>query len=358
MSTFKKDIKNVAMEMIQDCITPGVVLLVSSHNKIIYSEAIGTTQYQDQGTQVVNRDTIYDIASITKAITATAVLMLLDRNAISLGDRLTRFFPTSAYGEKVTIRHLLTHTSGIAIQMSRLAVLKDQTSMHQAILEASLESVPGDKVMFTNANSYLLGKIIECVSRQSLDQFFYQELFIPLGMKNTTFNPTQYLRKKIAPTEIVEERGLIHGEVHDESAFAFGGIVGHAGLFSTAYDLNRFCQFWLQEGSYNGHCFFNKALAQEAVKSQVSTDALGTGFGWMLNRKWMGQLGSKSFGHTAFTGPSIMITPDYHLAVILFTNRTYPHRTNADRHIYQTKIIDMLSAELTIKKEKNNEIVE
>ena len=196
------------------------------------------------------------------------------------------------------------------------------------------------------------------VSGLSLDQFFNKELFMPLGMKNTTFNPPAQLLDMIAPTEIVEEKGMIHGEVHDESARALGGIAGHAGLFSTVDDLNCFCQLWLHEGMYNGHHFFSKSLAQEAIKNQVLADAPGTGFGWMLNRGWMGQLRPLSFGHTAFTGPSIIITPDYHLAVILFTNRTYPHRTNADRHIYQAKMMNILSVELTIKKEASNEIVE
>lgn len=351
MCKIKKSIKDTVKEMIQNRITPGAVLLVNSGDEIICNEAIGTTQYKDQGTRPVTQDTIYDIASITKVITATSILVLLDREDISLNDPIANFFPTSTYGEKVTIYHLLTHTSGIAVQMSKLVELKERELMHQAILQAPLDSKPGDTLMFTNANSYLLGKIIECVSGQSLDQFFQQELFIPLSMKNTTFNPSQYLREKIAPTEITEERGLIQGQVHDESAFAFGGIVGHAGLFSTADDLNRFCQLWLQEGSYNGRRFFSKALAQEAVKNQVPTGALGTGFGWMLNREWMGQLGPSSFGHTAFTGPSIMVTQNYHLIVVLLTNRTYPQRTNVDRHRYQAKMVNMLSAELKSSQE-------
>lgn len=338
--------KSIAKEMIRDRITPGVVLLASYRDEIFYCETIGTTQYQDQGTQLVARDTIYDIASITKIITATSILMLLDRDDISLNDPIARFFPMSTYGKEVTIRHLLTHTSGIAIQMSKIAELKDQKLMHQVILQASLGSKPGDIVMFTNANSYLLGKIIEHVSGQSLDQFFHHELFMPLAMKNTTFNPPQYLRRKIAPTEIIEERGCICGEVHDESAFALGGVVGHAGLFSTADDLSRFCQLWLQEGEYNGRRFFSKALAQEAVKNQAPAGTLSTGFGWMLNKEWMGQLGPLSFGHTAFTGPSIMITPDYCLTVVLLTNRTYPHRTDVNRHLYQAKIMNVLSSEL------------
>ena len=345
MSMFEKSIKDIAEEMVQGHLTPGVVLLVNSGNEIIYCGAIGTTQYQDQGTQPVTLDTIYDIASITKAITATAVLMLLNRGAISLNDWLARFFPSSAYGEEVTIRHLLTHTSGIAIQMSKLATLKEPALMHQAILGASLESVPGNKVMFTNVNSYLLGQIIESVSGMSLDQFFREELFTPLGMDNTTFNPPTRLLSKIAPAEIVEGRGIIHGEVHDESAYALGGVAGHAGLFSTAGDLKCFCQLWLQEGAYNDRRFFSKSLAQEAVKSQVSAGEPGTGFGWMLNREWMGQLRPLSFGHTAFTGPSIMVTPRYNLAVVFLANRTYPHRGGVDRHD-QSRMMDALFAEL------------
>lgn len=209
--------------MIDDRITPGLILLVTQGNNILVNEAMGTTRYDDSETQAVTRDTIYDIASITKIVTATGVMILVDQKKLSLDDRLDKFFPESDYGKKVAVRHLLTHTSGISVQMSKLTELPDRRAMRKAIMRAPLEGNPGEKVMFTNANAYLLGKIIETVSGKSLDRFLSSELFEPLGMKETVFNPPAHLKARIPPTEIVDDRGLVWGEVHDESAYALGG---------------------------------------------------------------------------------------------------------------------------------------
>ncbi|MDP3900652.1 MAG: serine hydrolase domain-containing protein [bacterium] len=342
MNISKEKIRKAIVNMIHDKITPGVVFLVSIKDQIIFYEAFGTTNYQDKGTKLVTNDTIYDIASVTKIVTATAILMLLDKKSISIEDKLAKFFPACSYGDKITIRHLLTHTSGISVQMSKLAKLSTPQLIHQAILNAPISSQPGAQVMFTNANSYLLGKIIETASKEPFSNFLQKELLQPLNMYNTLFCPPKQLWSKIAPTEITLERGLIQGKVHDESAFALGGSVGHAGLFSTAADLNNFCRLWLHGGVFDSHRMFSESLAQVAVKNQVSDDQPETGFGWMLNRGWMGKFGALSFGHTAFTGPSIIITPDHKMSAVLMTNRTYPHRGNADRHVYQEKIMDAL----------------
>lgn len=341
----KKALMEKIKAMIDDRITPGLILLVTQGNKILVNEAMGTTMYEDPGTQAVALNAIYDIASITKIITATGAMISIDQNQLSLDDRLDKFFPESNYGEKIVVRNLLTHTSGISVQMSKLTELSDRRTMHKAIIEAPIEGNPGEKVMFTNANAYLLGKIIEIVSRTSLDRFLSNELFKPLDMEETVFNPAVDLKARIPPTEITEDRGLIWGEVHDESAYALGGIVGHAGLFSTVSDLNRFCQLWLNRGSYKRQRFFSESLAKKATQNQTPKDSISAGLGWMLNRNWMGQLSPISFGHTGFTGPTIMITPRYDLIVVLMTNRTYPRRGDADRHAYQARIINELVAE-------------
>jgi len=339
--------KSTITKMINDHITPGAVLLVTSHGEIFCDEAIGTTQYQETESKPVLSNTVYDIASVTKIIVATAILMLIDQGDISLDDEISRFFPKSDYGEKVTIYHLLTHTSEISIQMSKLIELKDSELMHQKILQAPLRGEPGTAVMFTNANSYLLGEIIKKVSTQTLDQFLYRELFTPLGMNETVFNPPDEWKNRIPPTEITEQRGIIRGKVHDESAYALGGVVGHAGLFSTVKDLQKFGQLWLQEGTYNSHRLFSSSLAQEAIKNHAPVNSPATGFGWMLNSSWMGKLGPIAFGHTGFTGTLILVAPKYELVVVLLSNRTYPHRTAKDRHIYEAEIMNIILRELS-----------
>ncbi len=339
-------IQEAVRQMVKDKITPGVVFLTWARGEVVCEEIFGSTKYQDEGAYPVTRNTIYDIASITKIIVATATIMLVDREAASLDDTVGKFLPACKYGEVVTIRHLLTHTSSIAIQMSKLTQLENSERMLSAIFNAPLNGEPGRVVMFTNVNSFLLGKIIEVVSKESLNQFLNRELFIPLSMQDTFFNPLPHLKNRIAPTEIVEGRGLIQGEVHDESAYALGGMVGHSGLFSTVDDLYKFCQLWLQKGTFNNRYFFGEALAQEATQNLAPVNSPATGLGWMINRSWMGQLGPMSFGHTAFTGPSIMITPHYHFISVLLTNRTYPHQTDKDRHSYQAKIMNILNDKL------------
>ena len=269
-------IEKVLNEMVAERVAPGGVLLVSQNGKTVLYEAFGTTRYQDDGSRVVTKDTIYDIASITKIFTATAALILADRGEILLDDKLAKFFPRCAYGDKVAVRHLLTHTSGISVWMAKLAEQKPD-EIHQAVIQASLKNKPGAKAEYANVNSYLLGEIIELVSKETLDKFFLKEICRPLGMKETFFNPPGAFFERIAPTEIAENRGLITGQAHDESTHALGGVAGHAGLFSTAEDLNRLCRIWL-----NGGQNISEKIRKAALLKQNSGDSVGFGLGWMV----------------------------------------------------------------------------
>ncbi len=325
--------------MVEDRVTPGGVLLVSTVGHPSWVEVRGTTAYDDAGSSLVQADNIYDIASITKVITATGLLMLADRGEVSLDDRLSKFFPWCRYGDKVTVGNLLTHTSAIAIQMSRVANLPPE-SIHDAVLEAPLDGNPGERVLFTNANSYLLGRVIEGVTAQSLDQFLKTEIFAPLKMRHTAFNPPNSWHQAIAPTQL--SNGLDRGVVHDSSARALGGVAGHAGLFSTAGDLHRFSEMWLKEGTYGHYRLFGAALSQIAIRNHAPTGSPGTGLGWMLDRPWMGPAAHYAFGHTAFTGPSTMIDPVNGMIVILLTNRTYHLAGDLDRHAYHARMIEQL----------------
>lgn len=330
-------IKKIFDEMIVGRITPGGVLLVSQNGKVSLFETFGTTQYKDSGSQAVTGSTIYDIASVTKILTATAALILIDRKEISLDDSLAKFFPQCVYGEKIVIRHLLTHTSGISAQMAKLVEQKPG-EIHEAILRAPLKREPGAKAEYINANSYLLGKIVELVYKKSLSEIFAKEICDPRRMKETMFNPSKNFLERIAPTEITEQRGLIRGIAHDESAYALNGAAGHAGLFSTAEDLNRLCQMWLKDGQ-----ILSKNLKKSALLKQTPHGSLGFGFGWMIGWDWMGKLRGYSAGHTGFTGPMIAIAPRFNLSIILLMNSTYPRRDDwRKRWLYYEKIMDIL----------------
>lgn len=329
--------KNILNEMVENRITPGGVLLATLDGKIVLSEVFGTTRYQDDGSRIVAKDTIYDIASVTKVFTATVALILADRQEITLDDSLAKFFPLCSYGEKVTLRHLLTHTSGISIWMARLADQKPD-EIHRAVIQALLKRVPGARAEYTNVNSYLLGKVVEKIFGESLDKIFLKEIFRPLGMTETMFNPPDSLLGRIAPTEITEQRGLVRGLAHDESAYALGGVAGHAGLFSTAEDLIRLCQMW-----HDYDNILSAKLKNSAVLKQTPEDSLGIGFGWMVGWDWMGGMRKYLAGHTGFTGPVIAIAPRFGLSIILLMNSTYPERQDwQKRWWYYEKIMNQL----------------
>ena len=330
-------IEKILNEMVAERVAPGGVLLVSQNGKTVLHEAFGTTRYQDDGSRVVAKDTIYDIASITKIFTATAMLILADRGEISLDDKLAKFFPQCAYGDKVTIRHLLTHTSGISAWMAKLAEQRPY-KIHRTVIQAALKNEPGIKVEYANVNSYLLGEIIELVSKETMDRFFSKEICRPLGMKETFFNPPGIFFRRIAPTEITEDRGLIIGQAHDESADVLGGVAGHAGLFSTAEDLGSLCQMWLSDSQ-----ILSERLKKSALLKQVSGNSVGFGLGWMIDCDWMGKTREHIAGHTGFTGPMIAIAPEYGLSIVLLMNSTYPQRTDwHKRWSYYEKIMQTL----------------
>ena len=342
---------NIAQKQIHKLIakqmTPSLIFVAQQRGRIICEEILGKATYQETNTCPINRDTIYDIASVTKIIVATGFLMLVDQGLLSLDDKRSHFLPACSYGERVTIRHLLTHTSGISIRMSGLADLTSREQMVAQIMNATLVASPGQTVFYTNANTFLLGKIIEVITGKSLDAYLKQALLVPLKMQNTCFNPPERLRPFIPPTEITTQRGLIQGKVHDESAYALGGVVGHAGLFSTVTDLSHFCQFWLREGAVNGRQLLSPSLIQQAIQNQAPPTEREVGLGWEINSDWMGKFGPSSIGHTGFTGPSIMISPKHAFFAILLMNRTYPQRTIRKRHTYQAPIMNALFETLT-----------
>lgn len=337
---------NTVSRIVQDRVSPSAVFLATVNNTIVCFDVVGTTQYQDEGSLPVSSDSIYDIASITKVIAATGLLMLIDLGEARFEDPVSYYLPTARYDQSLTLFHLLTHTAGIQIQMSKIIKSQSPEAIHQAILNASTNKI-GEEVMFTNANSYLIGKIIEKITSQSLEKFFGREIFAPLEMDNTTYKPSEKQLPKVVPTEISTERGLVKGTTHDPSAYALGGIVGHSGLFSTALDMANFCQMWLQGGCFNGKQLLSTKMVNRATKKQIPASLTpDTGFGWMLNREFMGILKSKSYGHTGFTGTSISITPDLSLACVLLTNRVYPNPKPLNRHTYNADIINDLYHQL------------
>lgn len=319
-------------DAIAERIFPGAVVLIAQHGVIRHHAAYGTTMYADPGSRPVKAHDLFDIASLTKVVTATAALRLADERLLDLAAPLRRYLPGLRAGA-VTVRQVLTHSSGLALRLSLLRE-RGPAGIRAAVYGAEPQHAPGSVVAYTNINSLLLGELVASVAGMPLDAAISELVLAPLGMTETGFRPAVALRDRIAPTEIDTWRGLVHGVVHDESAYALGGVAGHAGLFSTAADLERLLRLWLQGGAWAGRQLLREATVAAALRDytagllSVSGAPVRSGLGWMLDRaNFMGAAPAGSFGHTGFTGPALVGVPACSLALVMLSNRTYPQRT-------------------------------
>jgi len=319
----------ILTEGVQQKIFPGVVLAAASPHQHLTVTA-GTYRYTD--VTAVTADCIYDLASLTKIVTATAALALCSRGWLSLDAAVTQFLPQSN-AKGVTIRHLLTHTAGLDIRLSTTA-LAGASTLWQSVLACAPVCAPGSVVTYANVNTLILGRILEVITYQSLTQIVTQYVLHPAAMHETWFNPSATLLARIPPSEIDSVRGEVCGTVHDESTAVLGGVAGHAGLFGTAGDMLRFGQAWLGTLAGHGPWGIDVALAQQALQNQSPVGQLGVGLGWMLARdNFMPTAALAAMAaHTGFTGPVVAIVPTQQLVWALLSNRTWPQRTPPQHH--------------------------
>ena len=328
------NIDKIIQSAIIDNAFPGAVVLVSKEGKIIYEKAFGHLTYDDSSA-VVTTNTIYDIASLTKVIaTTTAAMICYDRSSFDLDDPVSNYIPDFALNgkENVTIKNLLLHNSGLPSFKPFYKKYSSSNEVINDIYSTSLQYQPGTKTIYSDLGIITLAKVIEKVTGKSLDDFSQEEIFKPLDMNSTMFNPPDSLKYKIAPTEFDDywRNKLVWGKVHDETAFMLNGVAGHAGLFSTASDISHLLLMLLNEGNYNSKRITKGKTIQLFTKrySQQSTRALG----WDTKSNTGSSAGdlfdSTSFGHLGFTGTSVWIDPTRDLFVVFLTNRVYPSREN------------------------------
>jgi CubicO group peptidase (beta-lactamase class C family) len=309
---------------------PGAAVVIGRKGASVWEKGFGNLSWV--GHQSVSAtETIYDLASLTKVVaTTTAIMILYDQGKIHLDDRAVTFLPTFTGGgrEDVTIEELLEHRSGLPAgrDLWRIAFTPDEA--RAAALDTQLECAPGQCYIYSDLGADVLGFIVESISGQKLDQFVEEHVFQPLGMQDTYFRPHWTLRDRIAPTELTPPRGYpLRGEVHDENAFALGGVAGHAGLFSTASDLAIFAQMMLNGGEFNGVRIVSDSTVALFTRR---TEAPGTrALGWdtcARDGSCGKYLSANAYGHTGFTGTSLWIDPDRELFVILLTNRVHAAR--------------------------------
>jgi CubicO group peptidase (beta-lactamase class C family) len=296
-------------------------------------------------------DSIFDLASLTKVYTALLVLQLADQGKIDLAAPLQRYLPefTGTGKAKITIAMLLAHTSALPVG-AKVTGLADNTARWKSVLTTPLVKggVPGTTFRYSSVGLMVLGRLVEKLTGKSLDKALRDNLLTPLGLKDTGFQPLKWVAKKerLVATDARSSRGLLRGTVHDDVCNHLGGIAGHAGLFGTAKDVAVIGQLLLNGGTYNGKRLLSADILKTALtnvnqgKKAIDADrpkrTADHGLGFELNQTWfMGKLATPTtFGHTGFTGTSLLVSPARQTVVVHLTNRAHPNWSwsNPDTH--------------------------
>ena len=317
---------------------PGAVVAVGRRDTVLFERGFGRLGVDEPAHP--GPTTIYDLASLTKVVGLTTLaMMLVDEHALDLDAPVTRYVPAfAAGGDSVTVRQLLTHSSGLAAWQPLFREVHSREEMFARVNATPLEARPGSRTAYSDLGAILLTEVVEHLMGHRLDTLLAQRVFGPLGMRDTRFLPPADLRPRIAPTENDPWRGrVLRGEVHDENAAAMGGVSGHAGLFSTAADLVKFAQMLLNNGRTEAqtHGRPGRQLvdsATVALFTRVQDSAFSSrALGWDTPSPGSSagtKLSPHAFGHTGFTGTSIWMDPDQDLFIILLTNRVNPSRAN------------------------------
>ena len=322
---------------IQRGIYPGAVLVVGRHDTMLFAKGYGHLTWNATSPAVSVDSTLWDIASLTKVVATTPALMLLvEQGRVVLDSPVVRYLVefNSPGTSGITVRHLLTHTSGLRATLP-LRDARDSAAALRMVLTTVPIAPPGTRMVYSDLNAILLGEIVRHVSGQTLDAFVTRAVYGPLGLdQQMLFRPSKRLVPRIAPTNLWRGHPIA-GVVNDPSAGMLGGVSGNAGVFATACGLARFAQFMLNEGALPDrsrllrketvHQFTQiavparrgvsaRTLGWEALPTGEETSSAGTLFG------------PHSYGHTGWTGTSLWIDPDRDLFVLLLTNRAYSPR--------------------------------
>jgi uncharacterized protein YbbC (DUF1343 family)/CubicO group peptidase (beta-lactamase class C family) len=318
-------------QAVRDGLIPGAVLIVGHDGKILHRKAYGSRALVPQR-EPMTIDTIFDLASLTKVIATTSGAMkIFEDGKLRLSDKVTDYLPEFQGGKSdITVRDLMTHFSGFKPDFDLDPPFSGyDAGIHRALIEKP-QNPPGVRFVYSDTNFILMGEIVRRKSGKMLDELTRDEIFKPLGMVDTQFNPPALLRGRVAPTEIDAATGLpFRGVVHDPRARLMGGVAGHAGLFSTATDLSRFAEMMLGMGTRDGVRVFSPLTIRKFTSPETPPDQpVLRGLGWDIDSSYSSNRGELfpigSYGHTGFTGTSIWIDPLTNSYVILLTNFVHP----------------------------------
>jgi uncharacterized protein YbbC (DUF1343 family)/CubicO group peptidase (beta-lactamase class C family) len=324
-------------EAVQKDQVPGAVLLVGHRGQILHYKAYGSRSLSP-AKEPMTLDTIFDAASLTKVVaTTSAIMKLVETGHVRLMDPVTNYLPEFQGGKSViTVKQLLTHFSGIRPDVDLSPEWKGYEHGIELALKDKPVAEPNTRFIYSDINFVLLGEIVRRMSGVSLDEYTRREVFGPLGMTETRFLPPAAWIPRIAPTELYKGMPApLRGVVHDPTARFMGGIAGHAGLFTTALDLSKFCAMMLALGDLGSTHVFSPFTVQRFTTPQTPPSMPAVrGLGWDIDSAYAGQRGdlfpiAGGYGHTGFTGTSIWIDPNTQTYIILMSNSVHPYRRPA-----------------------------
>ncbi len=348
---------------------PGAVVVVGRHGQLALLAAVG--RYGEDEVRAVDATTVYDLASLTKVVgLTTAVMLLVEEKTLSLDEPVQRYVPAfqGPGKEAVTIRHLLTHSSGLPAWRPLYTEATTRVTAMRLVDTTRLSAAPGEAAVYSDLGAIVLTQVVEAVTGERLDRYLDRRVFGPLRMTSTRFLPPASWRQRIAPTERSQDGTVIRGTVHDENAWKLGGVSGHAGLFSTAPDLARFATWILERSTAHGAqsapagsdtvrrapcavLCVSPPLVRQFVSRQHLPPGSTRALGWDTpSDSGYSSAGShlsrRSFGHTGFTGTSMWLDPERDLFVILLTNRVHPTRENQRILAVRPRVADLVAAAL------------
>ena len=335
----KQKLQQIIQKAIRDTIFPGCVIGIVTRKGDKKILPYGRFTY-DADSPEMKEDSVFDVASITKAIpTSSLALKALEMGRIRLDEVLVKWIPEykSSYKDSVSIKHLLTHTLDYDFRLSACKDLPPKQIL-ETIYNAELKAPPGSKFTYCNATSILLGILVERVFGEKLDVLAKEYFFNPLGMRQTSFSPGKTVIDKIVPTEIDTWRDrVIKGETHDESAWVLSRIMvpGSAGMFSTVPDLLVFLGMLLNNGVYKSQQYFKSDTITLLSTNQIGGIGESTGLGWEVNQHdYMGECCSqRTIGKTGFTGCVVMCDLEKGVGIAFLSNYTWPHRKKGKEQI-------------------------
>jgi uncharacterized protein YbbC (DUF1343 family)/CubicO group peptidase (beta-lactamase class C family) len=321
-----ESIDHAVRQEIETGAVPGAVVAVGRHDRVLFRRAYGFRELKPEQVPMT-ADTLFDLASLTKPIaTATSIMVLVERGAVDVDDRLAKYVPECAKNGKgaITLRHLLLHVSGLPAGTPKDDYAHGRAEAIRRICNVSPRAAPGVESIYSDVGFILLEEVVRRVASRELPAFADEAIFAPLAMRDTGFLPPYERRLRAAWTELVD--GVWRaGVVHDPRAYLLGGVAGHAGLFSTADDLAIYARAILGGGTVDG----KRVLSARSVASMTATHDVPGGvraLGWGVDSLWRGDgLSPRAIGHFGWTGTALWIDPDKDLFVVVLTNRVHPH---------------------------------